>query len=479
MDKFAGTGLIFIVLLFCSCDSDSSSPMGGYLVSPSTRTVMVDTLSVKLSVLAGDSVITSGKGVMFVGEYKDAWIGTSQARSFVEFSRTTTVETDNYPRFDSVTLVLCPNGIYYGDTTLRYQSVKISELIQPIKMDDDGRRYSTSSEPVGNLLLNGKYKIKGPSQKEVEIRLPDNFGERLFSGIIKDEDEWKGEEYLKTFPGFAIERGVGDNSCIYGFSVTDSTCMIRIYYRVTGTVSTEYGIVGVAQKTMEFKANNSTQFNQYDITLDNSVAGIDKLPVNSKSDAVSTGQTAHKGIILRGPLPLYTRIDFPSLNRLLDYGEIVLIERARLIIRPVRHSYDDNVPLPEELRLFEHNPSNDSRGSYNYLTMQASTGAVALTGNLNGTGKDKNVHELCYYDFDITNFITSQLGATVYDQLSLSVDFPDPPGNPSSAYVAYSKSNTPFQRLIFGDQDFFYKSEEQSKDNQIMLELVYSIYHEY
>jgi hypothetical protein len=451
MMKLAGIGSFFVLFLLGSC-SDKVSTMGDYLVSPNTRTVKIDTFSVNLSVLAKDSVVSSGKGVIYAGAYNDPLIGKSTARSFVEFNKTTGSESDEYPRFDSVTLVLHPTGSYYGDT-LVLPSFKISELVKPIELDDDGVRYSTSSVPVGNVLANKEIKIKVGAHQEVGIRLPDEFGKKLFSGIIDDKIEYNTDNYLKTFPGLAIEQSNATEACIYGFSANDTACVVRIHYHVTGGTDVIY-------KTMDFKANTSKQFNQFQEILN---VGSN-LPTTSKDDPVSTGKTNNMGFVMTGGIPLYTRLDFPSINELLIYGEIVLIEKARLIVRPVRHSYDV-VPLPPQLYLYEHNPTNDWMG--NALSVQVSSSVSYLNGNL--AGKNQAVHEEYYYDYDLTTFISSQLGAIGYDKIALRIDITSP----------VSTAADLFQRVVFGDQNFFYKSEAQSKDNQIMLEITYSIYNEY
>jgi hypothetical protein len=427
--------------------------LGNYLVESHTRTVKVDTFSVKLSVLAKDSIVTSGKGVLFVGEYDDPAVGKSQAQGYVEFIRTSDNENNEYPRFDSVTLVLRTTGNYYGDT-LVYPNVEIWRLDKPIEMGDDNMRYSTSTASLrDNLPIQRRFKMKGPAQQEVEIRLANAFGEELFWGILKNREEMNADNYLKTFPGIAVVPAAG-NSCIYAYSVTDSTCQIRLHYRIS-----ESG--DLTNKVMTFKANPAKQFNHLKTTL------LPDLPVGSKSDPVSTSNTRNMGFILSGGSALYTRLDFPGLEHLQMLGEIVVVENAKLIVRPIHHSYD-TVPLPSELNLYQHNPVNDERGAELQHLAAGSTQLTTMTGNLNGEGKNQNMHELCYYDFTVTDFVASQVAATSeYGKIALSIDIPT------------SKGSSTFQRLVFGDQDFFYKTEAQSRENQIMLEITYSIYNEY
>ncbi|MDR0814492.1 MAG: hypothetical protein LBN37_01935, partial [Bacteroidales bacterium] len=156
--------------------------------------------------------------------------------------------------------------------------------------------------------------------------------------------------------------------------------------------------------------------------------------------------------------------DFPGIERLPALGEIVVIENAKLIVRPVVHTYD-MVPLPPSLNLYQHNSTNNLRGS-----VLSSTGSsTAMNGNL----ADKSPNDR-YYDFDITDYITSQVSATGYDRFSICIDFPEATSGSSD----FSKSY-PFQRMVFGDQDFFHQSPPISAESRISLQITYSIYNEY
>ncbi|MDR2040122.1 MAG: DUF4270 domain-containing protein [Bacteroidales bacterium] len=439
---------ISLFTLLCSC-TNNDFDIGSTLFTPSTRTIKTDTFSLKLSVLAKDSIITSSQNVAYVGRYNDPYIGVSTASSFIEFSKFNPSgqypKPGEYDRFDSVTLVLTPTGNYYGDT-IPHPSIKISELISKIEYDDENKAlYSTSSVPVGNMLVDKVYKINVANKKEVEIRLPDAFGEKLFLGIRDDAIEMDPENYLETFPGLALEPGNNPGTSIYNYLVTDTACMVRIYYRRTGNNELE-------ADTMNFTANTSKHFYNYRTSLKNN------LPDNSKDDPIPTSQTGNMGFVSSAPL-LYTRIEFPSLNNLLPLGEIIVIESAKLIIRPVYNTYD-TVPLPPQLFLYLHDPLNDSRNT----TALQDAGGSTMNGNL--SGKNKFDRENYYYDFDLSSFIYDQVGKDGYYKYALSLDVPD---------VASSK----FQRFIFGDQHFFYKNDGQSKENQISLEITYSIYNEY
>ncbi|MDR3094686.1 MAG: DUF4270 domain-containing protein [Bacteroidales bacterium] len=442
---FACSGSFLVLLWLASCGDNSS--LGNYLVETHTRTYITDTFTVRLSVLSKDSIVTSTlpnyPGVAFVGEYDDPLVGKSTAATYIEFTRTTDDEPNDYPKFDSVVLIMRLTGNYYGDT-LVYPDVKISRLARQIEMDNDGVQYASSTMPLGNEVpVVHRFRFKGPhAQKEIAVRLPNEFGEQLFTGIRKEMPEMSVDNYLKTFPGLAIEPRPGNN-CIYTYSVEDTTCRIQIHY----TISTGTDIV---EKVMTFNANKYKQFNHLTTQL------LPDLPRGSKAAPVGTGKTRHRGFVMTGAAPLYTRIDFPGIERLPPLGELVVIEQANLIIRPVVHTYD-TVPLPPTLNLYQHNSTNNLRGS----VLSATGTSTAMNGNLNQNGG--------YYNFDITDYITSQVSAVGYDRFSICLDFPE----------STSSDSYPFQRMVFGDQNFFHQSPPISAESQISLQITYSIYNEY
>ena len=350
--KIACTGMLFLGLWFGSCNNDDFS-VGKYLLIPHTTAGMIDTVTIRVTnLVAADSVVTSGKEIGFSGTYNDPQIGTFHAQTYIEFARTTDSEPDRYAKFDSVTLVLRSNGYYYGDT-LAHAAFRVFGLVKPIEKRDDGYLYSTSTVPVGVQYVDTAFKVRVKDNLqykkiswdstddekkederlkkmcEIEIKLPRSFGERLFQGILRDDDAFKTENFLKTFPGLSIAAGM-ESACVHGLNLNgDSACMIRIYYHV----STAYK----EGKTMNFKANpNSTFYRLW--------GEKEKLPVyNMKSNPVPSAQTGNRGIIMSGSSPMYARLEFPHLNDLLWLGhsKIVKIQKATLYVRHpsfIRHS---------------------------------------------------------------------------------------------------------------------------------------------
>ena len=450
--KIACTGMIFLGFLFGSC-KDEDFTIGKYLPVSHISTGMIDTLTIRVSnLVVCDSVVTSGKMIGFTGAYEDPQIGVVQAKTYIEFGRTSDNETDRYAKFDSVTLVLRPNGNYYGDTT-KYAAFEIFSLVKPIQTRDDGYLYSTSTVPVGKQYADTafKAKVKDIKNNEIEIKLSDSFGEKLFQGILKDDDDYKAANFLKTFPGLSVTAGSG-SACVHGLNLADSACMIRIYYHI----STSYK----EKKTMTFKANPNNSF--YNLNYDKL-----KLPFfNAKSDPVPSAQTDNKGIIMSGSTPMYSRLEFPHLNEMLWLGQIVKIQKAILYVRPIRHSFD-TVPLPPKLNLYYFDPTSNTplSDAIKPPSMGYQNTGPQL-GNLPADYQHIQRPDFPQYTFDVTEFIASQLGKTGYNKWALSLIIPG------------DSRETTLQRLVFGDQKYWYKSERLSMENQIKLEVIYVVYND-
>ena len=454
-------------VVFSSCNNEPFE-IGNHLVSSPYTFGVVDTVTVRVSnLIAADSVITVGRGIGFWGAYTDPVIGSISAKTFLEFSRTSHREDNPAAVFDSVTLVLRPNGIFFGDTTGFHSNtslntaLRIFQIERQIERGDDGLLYSTSTVPINSVPLvdmEFKMEVGDIRNNEIEIKLPNWVGQHLFQGILRDEEAYRQAYFTRTFPGLAITAGT-QNNCVYGLFVNDTTCMIRVYYHVSSTFREE--------RTMTFNVN---QFNSF-YHKSSEFEKLTQIPndLNSTSAPVFSSQTGNMGIITSGSKPFFARIEFPHLNELLRLGQIVRIERAILYVRPIHYSFDI-IPLPPRLNLFYLDPlSNSTMGSA--IRPPAAAGGGANTGpqfgNLPEHYREIQSPDFAQYTFDVTDFIASQLGRVGHEKWALSLLIPDG-----------ERENT-IQRLIFGDQNFLWHNDEgRSRENRIKLEVNYVVYND-
>ena len=441
--------------LFGSC-SDESFTVGSYLVEPRTISGMIDTVTIKVSnMVAADSVITSGRGNGFSGAYYDAHTGVIETQTFIEFSRTMESENNRFAVFDSVTLVLRPNGSFFGDTLAR-AVFNVFNVLNPIEKHENGNLYSTSTIPPEDteLLLSdwsNRIKVQDITNNEFEIKLPGEFGEWLFQGILWNDDDFRAENFLKTFPGLSLGAGTGSN-CVHGFNLQDTACMIKIYYHISTTSKED--------KIMTFRANPHNSF--YSLSNDKSNINVE---FHTKSDPVPSSETDNKGYVMSGT-PMYTRLEFPHLNELLWLGQIVKIKRATLFVRPILHSYE-TVPLPPRLNIFYFDPTSNTPLSGAIRPPAAGGSNVGpQNGNLPENYQMLFSPNFPQYSFDVTDFIASQLGKAGSDKWALSLVIPD------------DTRESTLQRLVFGNQNYWYRNEIQSRDNRIKLEIIYVAYND-
>jgi len=271
-------------------------------------------------------------------------------------------------------------------------------------------------------------------------------------GIVRDEEDYRAINFRNTFSGLAIEAGA-DSDCVFGFFVNDTACMVRIYYHVSSTSRQE--------RTMTFSANQFNSF--YSMTHDMAKLTDIPAPFDTKSAPAPTSLTDNMGIVTAGNSPIFARLEFPYLNELLLLGQIVKIQSAILYIRPVHRSFD-TIPLPPRLNLFQFDPTSNSPIGSALTTGGSNPGAQF--GNL-----PENYHRIespnfPQYRFDVTGFISNQLGRTGHEKWALSLLVPND-----------TRENT-IQRLVFGDQNFWFRSENQSRENRIKIEIKYTIYND-
>jgi hypothetical protein len=111
-----------------------------------------------------------------------------------------------------------------------------------------------------------------------------------------------------------------------------------------------------------------------------------------------------------------TRLDFPSLGKILELETTNVLYKAELILKPVPGS-DDNVELPSTMVLY----SSDKYNNLNSLLYDDDDNAVTPDFY-----EDELYGEDTYYVFDVTNYIYDELSDGFADtEAGLIVKFYD------------------------------------------------------
>src|SRR6218665_55568 len=229
--------LLFVLSLFsCGTDTDTGEfNVGSDYLALSNKVILIDTATVTMSTINFDSLATSSRGRILIGNYDDPVFGKVKSDSYFQLSADTyalnsvgsDTESINYV-FDSISMILKYDRYYYGDTT-RVQTFNIHRLTQKVKPNkEDNNFYNNSTltyspESLGSISFQPR-----PKQKDsINIQMDKVFGEALFQKIKKREvtDFDSFTEYLK---GFVLVPENSTSSNVIGFSVSSSK--VRLYY---------------------------------------------------------------------------------------------------------------------------------------------------------------------------------------------------------------------------------------------------------
>ncbi|TEB40657.1 DUF4270 family protein, partial [Flavobacterium circumlabens] len=103
------------------------------------KVILIDTVTVEMSTINFDSLVTSGQSRILVGNYDDPIFGKVKSDGYFQLESDSyslpgagsDTEAVNYV-FDSISMILKYNNYFYGDTT-KVQTFGIHRVLQKIK----------------------------------------------------------------------------------------------------------------------------------------------------------------------------------------------------------------------------------------------------------------------------------------------------------------------------------------------------------
>ncbi|WP_162946472.1 DUF4270 family protein [Chitinophaga barathri] len=379
---------------------------------------LLDTLQVQMRTVQLDSVRTSGTGTGLVGSYADPVFGKFTSHTTFRLGLPPATEPGLRAIYDSLELVIWPDGHYYGDT-LPPQRFQVYQLTRPLLLPDEYfALFSHQDFPIASApLADVTQYIRPTSGKALHLRLDDAKGIELFEMIRNKSDDLKNEDYWRDyFKGLSI-RGV-NNTAAFRLLMNDTAVVMRLHYHIANTT--------VEEKTIDFRMNlPELQFNtfRYDRT-GTAIAGLQPGP-----DGISGEATGNK--TFSQPLTgAVTRIDFPSIAALQELGRYGRIMSAELVIKPDNSTLKD-YPLPPRLTL-------TLADKKNFVTQgdTLSDAAGVQYGNLR---VDKLYPENNQYSWDVTAYCRAMMTADVYTYRGLLLAAP------------FSEFHTQLNRIVVGD----------------------------
>ena len=434
--------LVFaLTIISCGTDTDTGEfVVGSDYLAVSNKVILIDTVTVEMSTINFDSLVTSAQSRILVGNYDDPIFGKIKSNSYFQLSANSyslassgsDTESVNYV-FDSISMILKYNNYHYGDTT-SVQTFDIHRVTQKIKPNtDDDSFYNNSTLSYSNDILGTlSYKPRPTEKDSINIKMDKTFGEDIFQKIKKREitDFTTFTEYLK---GLVLVPSSSNSSSVIGFST--ATSVVRMYY-------SKYQSDDEESQYIDFTiADISKQFNS--ISSDKTGTLIQNLPISSSK--LSSSLTGKQGFIQSGA-GVACRIDFPNIKQLKYISDKGAIVDAQLILKPVNNSYSEQYPLEDSLRVYV--ADNLNRISANLLNSAGST----VYGLLNK--KSDEFNENIGYTIPIGGFLQKEMWKQSDSKSSLILTLP-----------GISKS---VNRIVLGDQ--------KHASNKIQLKVYYISY---
>ncbi|TDO77937.1 uncharacterized protein DUF4270 [Flavobacterium chryseum] len=435
--------MLFFALTIVSCGTDKDAGefvVGSDYLAVNNKVILIDTVTVEMSTINFDSLVTSSQSRILVGNYEDPIFGKIKSDSYFQLSGDTYTLTNsgsdteavNYV-FDSISMILRYDNYYYGDTT-KVQTFDIHRVLQTIKpKTDDVSFYNNSTLTYGTESLGSiSYKPRPIEKDSVNIKMDPVFGEALFQKVKKKEvaDFDSFSEYLK---GLVLVPSTSNSSSVIGFNTSKS--VIRMYY-------SKYQSLEDKSYFLDFSIEDvSKQFNS--ISSDKTGTLIQNLPISSSK--LSSSLTNRQSFIQSGA-GVACRVEFPSIKQLKYISDKGTIVDAELILKPVANTYSKEYPLADSLSVYV--ADNLNRISSVLLNSAGAT----VYGRLNQ--KTDEFNENIGYSISVGGFLQKEMWKKSDSRSSLILTLP-----------GISKS---VNRIVLGDQKHL--------NNKIQLKIYYISY---
>lgn len=389
--------LILSGLLIISCDSDVDAGefvVGSDYLALKNKVILIDTLTVDVSTVKLDSLVTSGGSRILVGNYDDPLFGKVKSDSYFQvstssynlYSQNSDTDATGYV-FDSIAMILRYDDYYYADTT-KVQTLSIHRVLKNFKPNvNDASFYNNSSLAYDdNSLGTITYKPNPLGKDSINIKMDNQFGIELFNKFKNNEIE-NATDFTDYLKGFVLKSSSASSSSVIGFNLSS---VLRLYYsKGKGDTGDDYA--------MDFTISDTNkQFNA--VSSDRTGTLIQDLPLSKMS--LSSVYTGNKGFIQSGA-GIACRVDFPSIKQLKYLAEKGAIVDAKLIIRPIKNSYSEMFPLPENLSVYV----VDKLNRYKSTLTNSEGETVVATLNRADDEFDENVG----YELSIGSFLQKEM----------------------------------------------------------------------
>ena len=433
---YAGWLLLTGIVLF-ACQSGDLN-VGQSVINPQELVVQsVDSITIRTStVLRVDSFPTTTDADIVVGRWTDPQTGRLTARAFATLDYTANpLLAQTNVRVDSLVLEMNYSFVYGDTTTLFDMSVhRLTRQLSPTRL-----YYNTSSADYEAEPLLQKTVLPRPLSRgrQIRFRMTDKLMQDLFANLLGGQIS-DNISLARFLPGFAFVNNSAGNT-LAGFSASATPSGLRLYYHTVEDAQTSRTVL------FPFSSLHFTQ-------MQNDRSGTPLSALQNRADAVSSRLTDNTSFVALGA-QLQTRIEFPYLGQFATPEGFADVNKALLVIGPVRRNLLDNAPPPGSpfgsspaipLQLFQTNNQNAAiaavpDGATGALqSQQVSSAAAYYSYDPSAQIFTDN------YTFDLTYYIGQIIKRKIPNEpLLLTVV---PPSSSTELLKAYS------QRVALGNQ---------------------------
>lgn len=376
----------------CSADNFNESDFiaGEAFVNSNIRVVIVDTMTVEVSTIKFDSIITSQADRILIGKYTDPVLGTVQSINYAGFlPNSYYIATE--ASYDSIVLFLKYDGYYYNDTT-QVNTVNVTRLTDNFNPDENDVFYNTSSVAYSDDILGAlNYAPRPQSTDSLEIKLADTLGEEFFNQL-QNKSITNDVEFLNTFKGLRLAPGTTDKGSVIGFSKNSDSFFMRLYYSTSEETErvqqyTDFSLNISDSPSPFFNQIGSEEPSEYLKALTNGEISLHSVNSNFQS-------------FIQSGTGIATKIALPYLKTINNIGGQGTLLKAVLKIKPVLGSYNDFLVLRDYLSVYLVDGNNE-------ITQQLyATDSSALSAFLNTENQEYND---IYFEINLTNYVESIL----------------------------------------------------------------------
>ena len=379
---------------------ESSSLIGEDLVNTQNFELsVIDTVSLNLSTVQFDSLVTSTSERILIGTQSNSMVGdvSTEAYFLCYYDPAFAYSVDESIVFDSLVLSLPMDGYHRSLQEVGYSGTLVLErLDRELEWEDDGYLYNFSTVATfgENSKLAEKTFFFDPERiRTLEMRLNDSFGLDLFEKLKEGDEIYSStSEFYEYLKGFHLHFDNSDTPFI-GFS-SDS---IRLTIH-----GTDYSVSPPDNYIYDFGVTGSPYFTKIEHT--NIPEGLDQ--IETIEDEISSEDTDHMAFI-HGGIGYAAKLDLKSIRNLLLDDDDFLIGGAELRFKWPSLDEDD---LPSTLK------ADYVDEYFNNLADQS----FYFTLNLDDEfGRDS------YYSLDISPLINALLEPLTTNEYSLLITLDD------------------------------------------------------